>query len=52
MKKKMFMEILDDKYRGSHVIKITERLANIFNGQGFTGYSLEMVIHVGNKIKK
>lgn len=52
MKKKLLMEIPDSKYRGSYAMIITERLANIFQKQGFTGYSLAPVIHVGNKEKE
>jgi len=52
MKKKLFLEIPADFYSGSHAIIITERLANIFKEQGFTGYSLEPVIHVGKKDKE
>ncbi|AMJ41580.1 hypothetical protein [Anaerotignum propionicum] len=52
MKKKLLLEIPANFYSGSHAIIITERLANIFKEQGFTGYSLEPVIHVGKKDKE
>lgn len=52
MKKMLFLEIPADFYNGSHAIIITERLANIFKEQGFTGYSLEPVIHVGKRDKE
>ncbi|MTI46679.1 MAG: hypothetical protein FH761_02465 [Firmicutes bacterium] len=52
MKKKLFLEIPDDRYTGGYAIIITEKLAKIFKKQQFTGYSLEPVIHVGNKNKE
>ncbi|HBF65071.1 MAG TPA: hypothetical protein DDW34_04110, partial [Clostridium sp.] len=52
LKKKLFLENLLVFYSGSHAIIIAERLANIFKEQGFTGYSLEPVKHVGKKDKE
>lgn len=52
MKKKLFLEIPNDKYNGEYTIIITETLANIFKEHNFTGYTLKPVIHVGNKNKE